>query len=291
MAERIAPPPKLSDRDGETIVGYCLRGFHEDERSHQTFCLKVDRNYRAWRGIIERRSEAASWTNKQHPPLVYQAMDTLLAGLLDPSPSWRLRARPRMVSAGEVPNVEQLKAGVRANELLLADQIAADSYGEKQTVFLQQNLIAGLTVAKNIWRKETGPAWNSTVQSEPIHDPASGRIIGFQPRVRQSAQGQETYFDGPSFTPIDVRDFIWHQSAVSLDSAIRVTHRVWKTFTELKELERQGIYKNVDQLIDSQDQQDALKGREQDLYSTNRDRKSTRLNSSHVSESRMPSSA
>jgi len=268
---RSAPPaPITQDKEGETIVGYCLRGLVEDERSHQMFAQKVDRNYRAWRGILERRSEAAGWTNKQHPALVYQAMDTMLAGLLDPSPSWKLRARPRIVGPGEMPDVEAMKAGVKANELLLNDELAVDGYGEKQTVYLQQNLIAGLTVGKNYWCTETGPAFSSKIKSVPIREPNSGKIIAFQPQMVQTPQGEETYFDGPSFEPIDVRDFIWHQAATSLDKAIRVTHRVWKDFGELKDLERQGIYKNVDQLIESRDQSNPMKAREQDLFSMDR---------------------
>lgn len=258
-----------SDGAGETIVGYCLRGFQEDERSHDQFCQKVERNYRAWRGILERRSDAAGWTNKQHPALIYQTMDTMLAGLLDPSPQWTLHARPRMVG-DEVPNVQQMKDGVKANELLLNDELSLDAYGEKQNVYLLQNLIAGITVGKNFWRKDTGPGISSKITSVPIHEPNSGKIIAFQPRMTQTEQGEETYFDGPSFEPIDIRDFVWHQSATTLDKAIRVTHRVWKDFGELKELERQGIYKNVDQLLESRDQSDALKTREQDLFQIDR---------------------
>lgn len=268
---RLAPDQLATQGiDGETIVGYCLRGFHEDESPHTLFCQKVERNYRAWRGILERRSDAAGWTNKQHPALIYQTIDTMLAGLLDPSPTWKLRARPRIVGQGEVPNVEQMKAGVKANELLLNDQLAVDCYGEKQTVYLHQNLIAGLTVAKNFWRTDTGPATSSKIESVPIHEPLSGKIIAFQPKMVQKDQGQETYFDGPTFQPIDVRDFVWHQAATTIDTAIRVAHRVWKDFGELKELERQGIYKNVDDLIDSRDMTDPLKTREQDLFQTDR---------------------
>jgi hypothetical protein len=146
-----------------------------------------------------------------------------------------------------------------------------DGYGEKQVVFLLQNLITGLSVSKNYWKRSSGPAPSTKITSEPIYAPNSGKIIAFQPKVTQGVDGEETYFDGPTNLPIDVRDFIWHQSATSLDSAIRVTHRVWKDFGELKELERQGIYENVDDLIESTDQSNnALKNREQDLFATDR---------------------
>jgi len=259
----------------ESILTYCLRGFGEDEKSHDIFCHKVEKNYRAWRGILERRSDAAAWTNKQHPALAYQATDTLLAGVLDPNPTWRLRARPRMVGPGEVPNIEDMKAGVRANELLLNDELLVDGYGEKQVVFLLQNFIAGLTVQKNFWRNSIGPAVSAKITSEPIYAPNSGKILAFVPKVTSKNEGQEVYFDGPTSVPIDVRDFIWHQAATSLDSAMRVTHRVWYDIGQLKELERKGIYKNIDQIIEESGDTgltDGLKEREQDLFQTDRTR-------------------
>ena len=80
----MAETPAIPANDGvnENILAYCLRGFHEDEKAHDIWCHKVERNYRAWRAILERRSDAMGWTNKQRPALVYQAIDTLLAGLL-----------------------------------------------------------------------------------------------------------------------------------------------------------------------------------------------------------------
>jgi hypothetical protein len=262
--------PTPSSGGKESVLAYCLNGFHSDEKAHDRLCVKIEQNYRAWRGVMEKRSEAAGWTNKQHPALAYQAIDTLLAGILDPTPQWKLRARPRMVAPGEVPDVEQLKKGIRANELLLNDELLVDGYGEKQVVFHLQNLIAGISVQKNFWRNTVGPATTTKITSEPIYAPNSGKIIAFQPKVTQQKDGQETYFDGPTSVPIDVRDFIWHQAATSIDTAIRVTHRVWKDFGELKELERQGIYKNVDQLIESQDQTKGKDEREQDLFSVDR---------------------
>jgi len=74
--------------------------------------------------------------------------------------------------------------------------------------------------------------------------------------------------------PIDVRDFIWHQAATSLDTAMRVAHRVWYDIGQLKELEAKGIYENIDKLIEdpggTESLTDSLKTREQDLFQTDR---------------------
>jgi hypothetical protein len=96
-----------------------------------------------------------------------------------------------------------------------------------------------------------------------------------QPKVTSKNEGQEVYFDGPTSMPIDVRDFIWHQAATSLDTASRVAHRVWYDIGQLKELEAKGIYKDIDKLIEdpgSSGPSDALKEREQDLFQTDRTR-------------------
>jgi hypothetical protein len=106
MADISVKKEPLPDKP-QSIMDYCMDGFGEDEKSHGILCGKIEENYRSWRGILERRSDAAGWTNKQHPALAYQAIDTLLAGLLDPNPTWRLRARPRMVGPGDVPNVDE----------------------------------------------------------------------------------------------------------------------------------------------------------------------------------------
>jgi hypothetical protein len=87
----VAAQPKKPNRSPNTgskedILAYCLRGFHEDEKGHDIWCHEVEEAYRAWHGILERRSDAMGWTNKQRPALAYQAIDTILAGLLDPSP-------------------------------------------------------------------------------------------------------------------------------------------------------------------------------------------------------------
>src|SRR4051812_39740109 len=106
---------KRTSADAE-LVSRVINAFGEDLKAHEPFIEKVDRQYRSYRGVLERRSQAAGWTNKQHPAYVFQSIETMVASLLDPSPKWRLRALPTVADADAI---EKLRNGARANELLL----------------------------------------------------------------------------------------------------------------------------------------------------------------------------
>jgi hypothetical protein len=248
-------------------VGRVIHAFDQDIRSHRLFARKADERYRAYRGIIERRSEAATWNNKQHPPYILQVLETMVAGLIDPSPKWKVLARPRLAAEAELA---EYRTGAEALELLLSYQADADHYAEKQRTIDLQCLITGLTVSKQYWKWSEGPAKRREQQLVMQHSP-TGEQLGF---AEQSVEVEyvDTICDDPTCEPVDVRDFIWHEAATTLDKALRVTHRLWYSFDELKRLERAGVYKNVDALKESQTFGQALADREQVLFQQNRTR-------------------
>src|SRR6266850_4023527 len=155
-------------------VGRVIAAFDQDSKSHRLFARKADERYRAYRGIIERRSEAATWNNKQHPPYILQVLETMVAGLIDPAPKWKVLARPRLAAESELA---EYRTGAEALELLLAYQADADHYAEKQRTIYLQCLIAGLTVSKQYWRFSEGPAKRREQQLLPQHA-ADGTYLG-----------------------------------------------------------------------------------------------------------------
>jgi hypothetical protein len=149
-------------------------------------------------------------------------------------------------------------------EILLTQQLDIDHFGEKQRPFALQGFIAGLTVAKNYWRYSTAPR----KRLAEVQVPVEGTSITL-PQI-QTVEGIEVVHDNPTMDVVDVRDFIWHQAATSLERAMRVTHRVWYSLDELRQLEAAGVYENVDQLSDTMDFSGQLGTREQQLFRTNR---------------------
>lgn len=235
-----------------------FRGFEEDLKSHDLYAARVDRWYRSWRGILERDSEANDWRSKLHPPYILQIIETLCAGVLDPNPTWKVRARQRMsLDAAEIAE------GAKALEILLAAQRDQDQMVLKQRSHRLQGLVAGMTVWKTLWTFEERLV-SKTRQVPGLDD------LGFEADVDEEYEDLEPTQDDPSVECVDVRDWIPHESARDVATAQRITHRVWLSYEDLLELQSQGVYSNVADLRDTRSFADALASRETDLHQVDR---------------------
>lgn len=250
----------MAKNDTKEVLAKCLNGFDEDIKAHDVFARKVDRRYRAYRGVMERSSDAASWTNQVHPPYVLQIIETMVSSLIDPNPKWRPRARPRMDSP---PDTDALQTGSRALEVLLAYQLDRDRFKQKQRPHRLQGLIAGLTAVKTFWDYQERPVKRHRVSEEEIFPGV------YVPKV-QPGELTEVVRDDPCSEVVDVRDLILHESATSVERAQRITHRVFYSFDELKKLERAGVFENVDLLKESRNLSEQRGSREQDLFEADR---------------------
>lgn len=247
------------------------KDFDRDMRTHKPWVDKIDRRYRAYRGVLEERSMAASFTNKQHPAYVLQSIETMVANLIDPSPKWRLRARPII---GTDDDIKRLRAGAKANELLLDHQLTIDHYAEKQRVFDLQGLITGTTAKKQMWFEKVTNRRFQKVDQMPVHDP-QGNVIGEVPKYTVGA-AEYSVRDDPTSEVVDVRGLVFPENATAMDRLDRIHHVMWYSFDELKELEAAAHYgtdaggEPVDLLKDSKDFSSDLYNREKDLFDVKR---------------------
>jgi hypothetical protein len=247
-----------SDADAQAIAK-ALKGFDEDSKHHDQYVEKVNRWYRAYDGVMERRSKANDWTNKVTGRYVFQIIETMVSSLMDPRPVWRLRATARFETP---PEVEALRMGARNLELLLSQQRRRPGFLTDQRAHRLQGLVAGLTAKKTYWdlRDHTHP--RNVTRLEPQFDPF-GMYAGDLPVVDREVV-TETVADDPASEVVDVRHLIWPWNARSVHSAMRLHHRTYHSFDELKRRECKvnggklhtgacegGYYHNVDQLKDS----------------------------------------
>ena len=242
------------------ILDRALLAYEEDKVEHDKNVAEFDRRYRAYRGVIEKRSQAAEWTPKFHPAHIWQQIETMVANLVDANPHWKLHVHPQMASPDRM---EELREGARANELLLRHQLTLDHWAEKQRPFDLQGLICGVTAAKQAWNYREGKRryWES--YTEPVIS-GFGMQTGLIERQRELA-ASEVLRDDPTSEVIDVRHLIFQRGATSLPTSDRLTHRCYYSFDQLKRQEcrinkgkpHEGpcepgrYYHNVDQLKDT----------------------------------------
>jgi predicted Fe-S protein YdhL (DUF1289 family) len=223
-----------------------LKEYEAQKTYHDSFKTKLEARYRSYRGIMERRSEAAQWTHKLTPPFANHIVETTLASLLDEQIKFRIRPRAKLYNPGEFALV---KDGAKALEILLGFQLEADKFSEKQRWFVLQNMIAGVTAAKIYWRYSTRmkKRWGS--RDLVIHDPNTGQPLD-SISLPVVTEEPDTLFDGPCVEVCDVAHLVWDQHATSTENCRSITHEVFKTWEEMKELERAGVWQNVDRLKD-----------------------------------------
>lgn len=214
-----------------------LKEFDEARKWHDGFSEKVEQRYRAYDGVLERASEAKQFDFKVHPPFINHIVETGLAGYINDPFRFRILPRPKLFDPQEF---ERLTTGAKAFELLIARQLERARMDENERPFALQNDIAGLTVAKQQWRTDKRTIKRQATRHRPVFD-LFGKMFDRLPE-RYVEEVEETTFDGPISEVVDVRDFFWHEAAVSLDRSPYVFHRIWMTKDELLALEAAGVY-------------------------------------------------
>jgi hypothetical protein len=212
------------------LVGRLLTDFEKDLKPHAGYVQNVDRWYRAYRGIAEIRSKSVEWTSKLHPAYGFQVIETLVASVVDPNVQWRVRGRPRM---DQPDAIARLNAGIRANEILLSEQVDEDQFAAKQLLFAKQAFIAQMSVYKTRWEYNE----RDVPEQALVYQQYQGVQV---PRL--GTKKRRRIEDRPTVDVVDVRDIFFQEGSVSLDRAGRVTHRVWYSYDELLQLEAQGVY-------------------------------------------------
>lgn len=248
-----------------SAVGLVIRDFDKARKHHDVFRQKIRRRYNAYRGILEKRSDAAQWTSKLHPPYILQVVETTVANIVDPNPRMRVRPRPKSLDS---ERLQQHLDGAKTLERLLFYEFDVDHFAEKQRPYVLQGLITGLSVGKCYWHSREGKIKSLGTRHAPIHDVYGVPIGAYSYLEEQEDSGY--LHDDPCFEVIDARDFLWHEAAVSVERSPFLIHRTWPTFDELKELEREGLYKNVEGLRETRDFQDELSDRELELHESDR---------------------
>lgn len=248
-----------------------VEDLEDAKRQHDSYAAKVETWYRSYRGVLEKQSEAAQWTSKNHPPFAYSLIETVVANMIDDRTVWNFAPRPIM---DDGQTVENYINGAKALEAIVRYELEMDQFDRKQRPIALQNSICGISPVKILWDYQEGVGRRYTTKLKDIRHPETGDVIAQYPYLVEQ-EHTRIVRDGPSVGPIDVRDFFFPDNADDVQSAKYVIHRVWMSLDELKALQAQGVYKNVDRLSETRDMFDweRVMWRSDELFLTNRRRK------------------
>ena len=246
-----------------------VQAVEKAEKFQTAWVDKIEARYRAYRGIAEKRQQQTqAWRSNLTTPYILQLVEGMIASMLDPTPTWTVDPRP---DPGEP--LEEILARQQNSKIATAALQAAmddDQFHLEQRPFMQQDLIAGMTVAKVVWAYECRELNRLIPLELEITDDFGATIDKYTSAEEQ--QRMTVIRDGPCMIVRDVRDFFWPESAKSVDDAAWVVDRTWSTYDELMAKQKAGLFKNCEELINDQggSEQTQYTEREQMLWSKNR---------------------
>ena len=269
--ERTVEPLGSPDFPAADELTKVLNAVESAEKFHNSWVQKVEKRYRAYRGIAEKRQETVpAWRSKLTVPYLLQIAEGMLATMQDPKPTWEVTPKPQPGEAIDAVNDRLKKSKIASAGLQWA--MDEDDFGLKQRPFMQQDLIVGSSLAKVVWAYETKDTTRLVPMTFNVTD-GFGQIIDHY-LGSEEVDRTEVIRDGPSMIVRDMRDFFWPEGAKDISSAPWVIDRSWETWEALKAKEDAGLYKNVDALKEARNNQAErdFSDREQMLWSQQRNK-------------------
>ena len=263
---------KVSD-----AVRLVVKAVEDCERTyHDAFVEKVESRYSAYRGLAEYGDEGnyppdEDWHSDVTTPYVLQTCEGMLATMLEPSPRFNVQPRPKPEES--LAEIIQRLGSVDAISDVIAYALDRAHFPEIQRAFMQQDMIAGISVLKDRWHTEHRDL-TQLVPEEIVIEDAAGNPIDSMSSHREEVVKNALYCDDAVCEVVDVRDFFWPATAPTVQKAEYLIHRTWESWPALQRMGDEGIYQNVDQLKQSgrSNPQASITAREQRLRGIDRTR-------------------
>jgi hypothetical protein len=254
QATETIPYSQEQAADAVTLV---RRAVEECERSyHDSFIRKVEKRYLAYRGLAQSEPTSGGkdeahlpddedWRSEITTPYVLQTCEGMLATMLEPSPRFDVKPRPKPEEPLE--EVIHRMSAVDAVSDTLRYALDRDEFAAKQRDFMQQDMIAGISVLKSRWRTERRTVTKLAPSALVVSDDFGATVATIQTHEPVEVEDALVWDDACSEV-VDVRDFFWPWSAADVESAEFLIHRTWESYDALKRMQDAGQYKNVEKL-------------------------------------------
>jgi hypothetical protein len=262
----------LAKKERDPAVELVLRHLYDEKPHHEQWVSTIEDRYRTYLGVVERKEEASDvlqWTSKLTPPYAMQIVEGVVASLLDDRMSFKLKPWPLLTNSQDI---DRLMEGARAAELLLQAQLDQARFHAKcARPWMMQAVITGLTCTKQYWKVEKRKTKRKRLE---VYTDIWGEQIG-EDYIPEEIEA--TMFEGPCIEVVDVRSLIFEESATCPEDTW-IIQQSFVTIDQLRELEKLGYYKNIDQIPMDRDEYerniitDDFRHLEEELWNENKTR-------------------
>jgi hypothetical protein len=224
-----------------------------ERRYHDAFIERVEARYNAYRGLSEVQDESdippdEDWHSNITTPYVLQTCEGMLATMLEPNPRFNVQPRPKPDEP--LDEVIARLSSIDAISDTLRYALDRDRFAQKQRDFMQQDLIAGISVLKDYWYEERRDVTKLVPEQIVVQDAMGNVLDTVHSHSEQHAKNALVYDDAKSEVR-DVRDFFWPSQAPNVEKAEYLIDRTWQSYDYLKRQQALGYYRNVEKLKES----------------------------------------
>lgn len=253
------------------LVGEVIKKWDEAQGHHNEFVRRYERSERAYRGVLEARSDAAKWRHKYHPPYAFNLIETIVSNTVEMG--LRFDVRPSPHSGASMEEMQQQSAKAELLGDLLRHEHRVDEMEFKQRPLFLSDALCGRGIGKTYWNWTTGSVKRQGVTMKEVRGP-DDQVMGQVPVIGE-VEEERVIRDHSTTEIVDPRDFVLHESARALQplepgGAQHLFHRCWYSYEQLKMLEASGFVKDVDRLKESIDFTGEYSDREAQLWNINK---------------------
>lgn len=196
------------------------RRFHEERWA---------RLYAEYKQVIQTRRDGSNYPSSEFFVVVETILPRVLRAFFSVKPAFKV-----------MPTSEVGEERAEMIEALLWNQWTGSMKIEEAVEFLARQAVKyGTGISKVVWTSNVASSYHELLERDQNGIP-TGRVLG---QIEEQVKNES-----PRFIPMHLYDFWIEPAARSIEEADYVIHRTWTPLPVLQELQRKGVYRNVDQL-------------------------------------------
>jgi hypothetical protein len=238
VEDQYRDPRDFEGRDDAYIIDRTMKDIKSSEDATATKRDKYKRQYMLYRSYITPSDRRPNGANL-FIPYVFSIVETAVPKIIMAMMKNRPFLAYKPISSDDVEKAKKMTN-------LVDFQIHNKMRAVKTYVDIVKSCcMYGTAISKQGWKFETKKFVQRKVK--PIQDPMTGEVL--EQKVPVLMEGVS--YDAPEMKNIPLEDFFYDPFAMDIPDARYCGDRTWTDLHKLKDLEKKGVYKNIDKITNN----------------------------------------